>query len=106
MQPPVKYDLNVLQRLWKGIIEDKKVRLTYISADGEENYPGEMAVSATYELNDDNEVVIDYTATTTKPTLINLTNHSYFNLAGHVSKGYYSTQVNMVNVTTCFIHVY
>jgi len=58
------------------------VRFDCASADGEEGYPGKLAVTVIMKLTDDNEFLIDYTATTTKPTPINLTNHSYFNLAG------------------------
>lgn len=51
----------------------------------EENYPGELKCTVTYELTDDNEVIIKYHAVTTDRTPINLTNHTYFNLGGHVS---------------------
>lgn len=63
-------------------IDAQTVELTYVSADGEEGFPGKLTTTVVYHLSDQNEVYIRYQATTDKPTVLNLTNHSYFNLSG------------------------
>lgn len=71
------------KRLWDAQVKGNKLRLTYTSEDGEEGYPGNLNVTVSYSLTNDNELWIEYEATTDKATPVNLTNHSYFNLSGH-----------------------
>ncbi len=73
--------------IWKAepSTDGKSLKLTYTSPDGEENYPGNLDVTVTYSLTDENELKLDYFAVSDKDTVINLTNHTYFNLAGHAS---------------------
>jgi aldose 1-epimerase len=75
------------QVLWSAepVIEDSAagLKLTYHSPDGEQGYPGDLDATVVYLLTDDNELKIGYTAKTDKPTICNLTHHSYFNLSGN-----------------------
>ncbi|MDQ3534606.1 MAG: galactose mutarotase [Bacteroidota bacterium] len=66
--------------------EGVSLKLSYLSKDGEEGYPGNLDVTVLYTLNDNNEIIIEYQAKTDRPTHINLTNHSYFNLNPEKSK--------------------
>jgi aldose 1-epimerase len=80
---------NFSQKVWKveNISEGKNpsITLSYLSPDGDENYPGELAVQLTYTLSELNELIIEYKANGSEDTLVNLTHHSYFNLDGHKS---------------------
>lgn len=72
--------------LWKAepIINDssESLKLSYKSSDGEQGYPGNLSIEVVYTLTDNNELLIDYSAITDKPTILNPTHHSYFNLSG------------------------
>lgn len=74
------------KRLWAAKVvsgaEGDALELVYVSKDGEEGYPGTLAAKVVYSLRADGGLVIDYSATTDAPTVVNLTNHAYFNLAG------------------------
>ncbi|RZK41004.1 MAG: galactose mutarotase [Pedobacter sp.] len=72
-------------QVWDAKQDGQKLELTYISKDGEAGYPGTLNVKVIYTLTDDNGLQIDYEATTDKTTIVNLTNHTYFNLSGEGS---------------------
>jgi aldose 1-epimerase len=70
------------KRVWTAHENGGSLELTYVSKDGEEGFPGNLSAKVVYTLTPKNELRIEYTATTDKDTVANLTNHSYFNLAG------------------------
>ncbi|WP_413997899.1 aldose epimerase family protein [Flavobacterium sp. W1B] len=80
---------NFSQKVWKveNVKEGKNpsVSLSYFSPDKEENYPGDLLVTLTFTLTEENELILDYKASTSEDTVVNLTHHSYFNLDGHDS---------------------
>lgn len=69
-------------RIWESEILPSGVRFSYVSKDGEEGYPGNLKVTAEYQFSDNNELTLTLTATCDKPTVVNLTNHAYWNLDG------------------------
>lgn len=73
------FDSKVWEVLCTQTTPNPSVTLCYISADGEEGYPGEVTTTITYSLNDQNELRVDYHGKTTQPTILNLTQHTYFN---------------------------
>lgn len=73
------------RRMWRAESRDGALRLSLVSPDGEEGYPGRLRVQVEYAFGDDNALTISYRAETDAPTIVNLTNHSYFNLNGHGS---------------------
>jgi len=84
------------KRIWAASnVTESSLDLSYTSPDGEEGYPGTLDVTVTYTLTGDNAIRIDYVATTDAPTVVNLTNHSYFNLAGEGSGSVYDHELEL-----------
>ena len=77
------FETGMNKRLWKAEAFDDSVKFSATLTDGEFGLPGDRELSVTYTLTDDNEIKIDYSGTSNKNTIINMTNHTYFNLKGH-----------------------
>jgi len=79
---PDGFDKKIWHATEARAADGPSLELTYVSKDGEAGFPGTLSAKVVYTLTNKNELKIDYTATTDKPTVVNLTNHSYFNLKG------------------------
>jgi aldose 1-epimerase len=90
------FDSKIWNAVEAGTDEEPSLILTLVSKDGEEGFPGNLTVSVTYTLTKENALKIAYRAVSDKDTLCNMTNHSYFNLAGHDS-GVVDEQVLQIN---------
>jgi aldose 1-epimerase len=90
---------NFAHRLWKAetFVQGGRAgaTLSYVSADGENGFPGELSVTVSYSLGEDNVLRLDYRASTTRPTVVNLTNHAAFNLGGYDSGPVYDQRLQV-----------
>ncbi len=83
------------KKIWNATIIEGGIMFSYVSVDGEEGYPGNLTISVTYILTNENSIVISYNATTDKATPINLTNHTYFNLSGNYKDKIYNHKLGL-----------
>lgn len=79
------FNCGMHMKLWDAVIEGNSVVFTMLSPDMEAGFPGNLRAKVTYTVTDDNAIKIDYEAVSDKKTIINMTNHTYFNLSGHDS---------------------
>ena len=87
------FDKKIWTVLSLNDTDEPSIKLFLLSKDGEENYPGNLSVTVTYALNNDGALSIRYEANTDKKTIINLTNHTYFNLGGYNSGKIYEHEL-------------
>ena len=90
---------------WKASVKEGEsevsVTFTYLSLDGEENFPGNLNASITYTLKEDNSLTMTYEATTDKETIVNMTNHAYFNLSGNAKRSVLDQEVFINSSKIC-----
>lgn len=92
------------KKVWSSEIVGETVKMTLVSPDGEEGYPGTLSVELTYSLDEEGALRLEYSATADKKTVLNLTNHSYFNLAGGGSVHDHIIQINADRYTVVDDH--
>ncbi len=80
--------------------------LTHLSKDGDEGFPGNLSVEVTYTLNDNNEIIIEYMATTDKTTICNLTNHAYFNLKNGGATSIVDHKIKINSCDSFLVYIY
>ena len=88
-------DQGFHKQLWDADVSDNAVKFSYTEPDGKNGFPGTLKMSVTYTLTEDNALEIHYEGVSDKKTLINCTNHSYFNLAGHKSGSILDTELKL-----------
>ncbi|HOO28288.1 MAG TPA: aldose epimerase family protein, partial [Lachnospiraceae bacterium] len=88
-------DIGYHKQLWDAQIMDQSVKFSYFSPDGEMGFPGNLKISVTYTLTEGNALELSYYGVSDKKTVINLTNHTYFNLSGHDAPDILDTEVTL-----------
>ncbi len=86
---------SIDKQVWDARIMNDAIRLTTVMKDGDNGYPGNVKLTVVYSLRSDNSLVIDYSASTDKTTVLNISNHAYFNLSGDPSKTILDHEVNI-----------
>lgn len=91
-----QFDQGYHKQLWDAEVKENAVKFSYTEEDGKNGFPGKLDMSVTYTLTEDNAIEIHYEGVSDKKTLINATNHSYFNLAGHKSGSIEETELKLL----------
>lgn len=91
-----QFDQGFHKQLWNAELLENAVKFSYTEEDGKNGFPGTLKISVTYTLTDDNALEIHYEGVSDKKTLINATNHTYFNLAGHKSGSILNTELKLI----------